>query len=364
MLSQLLVAFTIEFDNESERQILATGSGPRFLVSLSMWSGYLRFVETGGTRVAELQALARVSPAANASRLRAFSRWRYVTIEPGPRANARTFSRDAVVRLTAKGRTARDILRPLAAKIENRWEERFGASEIAALRGALERMIHQLGADSLPSYLPVIGYGMFASVEPPSDAGARRDVEATDLSALLSRVLLAFTLEYEREWPLSLTIGANLLRVLDEKAVPMRTLPSVAGISKEAVEVATGFLVKRGYAAIAPDPAAARTNVIRLTADGARARDAFRKRLGDIERAWCARYGEEDVRLLRDSLERLLSSRDGDRLRLSAGLKPSPGGWRGRKPYSAQTAALIADPIAALPYHPHVSHRGGWPDGS
>ena len=26
--------------------------------------------------------------------------------------------------------------------------------------------------------------------------------------------------------------------------------------------------------------------------------------------------------------------------------------------------AILADPIAALPHHPMVLHRGGWPDGA
>jgi DNA-binding MarR family transcriptional regulator len=365
LLSQLLVAFTIEFDNESERQILETKSGPKFLVSLVMWSNYLRFVEAEGTRVSELHARARVSAASMKSRLGAFTRWRYVTVEPSPGGSSRTPSRDALVRFTPKGRIAREIWRPLPATIEKRWEARFGVAEIRELRGALASMIDHLGARALPRYLPVIGYGMFASVEPASDRDAHDDGEsgAADLSALLSRVLLAFTLEYERKWPLSLTVSANLLRVLSDGGVQARALPALTGISKEAVEVATSFLAKRGHAAVEPNPTAPRGNLVRLTAEGARARDSFHRRLADIESGWCARYGE-DVRRLRESLERLLSARDGERLRLAAGLKPSAGGWRARKPYATQTAGLLADPIAALPHHPQVSHRGGWPDGS
>ncbi len=32
--------------------------------------------------------------------------------------------------------------------------------------------------------------------------------------------------------------------------------------------------------------------------------------------------------------------------------------------YVAQTRRPIADPTGALPWHPMVLHRGGWPDGS
>jgi hypothetical protein len=42
---------------------------------------------------------------------------------------------------------------------------------------------------------------------------------------------------------------------------------------------------------------------------------------------------------------------------------PDPGSWRARKPYLAQTEAVLAD-AGALAHYPMVSHRGGYPDGS
>jgi len=40
------------------------------------------------------------------------------------------------------------------------------------------------------------------------------------------------------------------------------------------------------------------------------------------------------------------------------------GGWRGRAPYLAQTERILRDPVGALPHHPLVLHRGGYPDGA
>ena len=54
----------------------------------------------------------------------------------------------------------------------------------------------------------------------------------------------------------------------------------------------------------------------------------------------------------------------GGQQRIAAGLVPYPGGWRAHPPYLSQTEAMLADPAAALPYYPMVSHRGGFPDGS
>jgi len=50
---------------------------------------------------------------------------------------------------------------------------------------------------------------------------------------------------------------------------------------------------------------------------------------------------------------------------LALGLEPYPDGWRAeRTPYRAQTEAMLADPVSALPRYPMVLHRGGWPDGN
>ena len=53
------------------------------------------------------------------------------------------------------------------------------------------------------------------------------------LSALLSRVLLSFAVEYEREAGLSLAVGANVLRVLGAEGTRLRDLPALTGTSKE-----------------------------------------------------------------------------------------------------------------------------------
>jgi hypothetical protein len=63
---------------------------------------------------------------------------------------------------------------------------------------------------------------------------------------------------------------------------------------------------------------------------------------------------------LRDCLDAIVSQREA----LSAGLGPPEGCWRAGRPYLGQTRRVLADPTAALPWHPMVLHRGGWPDGS
>ena len=128
LLSHVLVAFTIEFDNEFERQMphrttnhgstAGSRQGP-WLVSLVMWSNSMRFVGEEGVTVGELLGLARTT-----TNLNGMERWGYIVIEPDP-AGSRTRS-NCVIRATPKGRKAQEVWRPLFSAIEKRWQMRFG----------------------------------------------------------------------------------------------------------------------------------------------------------------------------------------------------------------------------------------------
>ena len=109
LLSQVLVAFTIEFDNEFERQMphrttmsrAAGGSrGGPWLVSMVMWSNFMQYVGEEGVTVGELQRLARVPKLS----LSGMERWGYVNCrtKEGPLA--------VVIRATAKGRMAQEYM--------------------------------------------------------------------------------------------------------------------------------------------------------------------------------------------------------------------------------------------------------------
>ncbi len=107
--------------------------------------------------------------------------------------------------------------------------------------------------------------------------------------------------------------------------------------------MAIGFLERRHLA----EPQAGSS--VRLTATGSDALDGFWARAAHVEHE-----------ALRAALAAVVSRSEA----LAEGLVPPPGCWRGERPYSAQTQRLLANPTAALPWHPMVLHRGGWPDGS
>jgi DNA-binding MarR family transcriptional regulator len=245
-----------------------------------------------------------------------------------------------VIRATSKGRKAQEVWRPLFGIIEKRWQERFGEDKISQLRESLSSLVGQLEIE-LPDCLPILGYGLFSKVPDRKPTTTGRHLS---LTTLLSRVLLAFAVEFERESDLSLAISANVLRVLSESGVRVRDLPPLTGVSKESISMAMGILQKKGVAVVEPDPTGTRAKVACLTPKGQKAQEAYQRLLGIIEERWKARFGKENIRTLPGLLERLACE---------PRLDPYPDGWR----------ALVPKP-STLPHYPMVLHRGGFPDGS
>jgi DNA-binding MarR family transcriptional regulator len=372
LLSQLLIAYTIEFDNEAERRIqhwttALRGARPRsgvWLVSMAMWSNCMRLVPEEGIPVGELARRARTE----SLQLRGMERWGYIRVAPDP-ADTRTKppQRDWLVRATLKGKVAQGIWRALLPEIEERWRTRFGGGEIDLLRNSLSAILRQIDLE-LPDYLPICGYGLFSQIPLEERPEAAADSEAAPtglpLPTLLAKVLLCFAIEFEFDWKVSLAVSANVLRILGEKGVRVADLPRLSGLSKEAVAFATGWLERTQHAVLEPDPKAGKGKAIRLTAKGKAAKRAYSERLATIENRWLERFGAAQIAALRDSLLGILHKKDGEEWLLGQAMMPSPEGWRARPPYLARTLAFVADPAGSLPHFPMVLHRGGYPDGS
>ena len=358
LLSRALVAFTIEVDNEAEHRLphrttshgassSGDGAPAPWLVSLAMWENCMRYVTGEPITVGDLEARARTG-----TNLDGMRRWGYITIDGTARKvhNDRP-GRNAVLRATAAGLRAREIWRPLPGFIEQRWRERLGADQLSRLRDPLTSMVSRLDP-GLPDCLPILGAALLSQGPdprlPPRPDGTAP--EALPLSALLSRVLLAFALEYEREAGLSLAVAANVLRVLGTEGTRLRDLPALTGTSTASVRWALGILTRGDLAAEEPDPAASRGKVARLTPRGLEAQHRYHELTGTIERRWDDRFTPGVTGVLRASLEPLAASRPAV---LSGGLEPHPDNWR----------ASVRRP-ATLPHFPIVLHRGGYPDGS
>ncbi len=251
-LSHALVAFTIELDNEFERRLGESGHAPR-VTSLVMWSNFMRFVGDG-IAVGELPAAAGIPKAPTLSTLGGMERWRYVYVGADPDTrrdgygSARGLRPEWVVRLTPAGRAAEAIWRPLPDEIEARWRERFGAGVVDELLRSLEAIVSQLDVGS-PEYMPIVGGASWKAADAVTFA-ERNAPSRLPLSALLSQVLLAYTVDFERESELALPLGANVVRVLDETGVSVKDLPLRGGISKQAVAMALTFLSKSGHVVV------------------------------------------------------------------------------------------------------------------
>jgi DNA-binding MarR family transcriptional regulator len=358
LLSRALVAYTIELDNEFEHLMPhrtadygATPAAPYtpWLTSAAMWFTCLRFVNERGITVRELERVARTR-----TNLDGMRRWGYITISPDTTGAASKQPRpDAMLRATPAGLRAREVWQPLFGVIEQHWHERLGGEAVNELRHALWAVANQFDAE-LPDYLPIVRFGLVTSVldgEPRTPVAGDVDPAIT-LAALLSKVLLRFTLAFERVSPVSLPICANVLRLAREDDVRVRDLPRRSGVSKVAIAMALTFLQGQGYATVEADSTGSRTKVLHLTPRGRRVESTYYPLAREIEGRWQSRFGAQSVVRLRAALECVSGSSDADSP-LMHGLEPYPDGWRAKIPRSE-----------VLPHYPTVLHRGGFPDGS
>jgi DNA-binding MarR family transcriptional regulator len=325
-----------------------------------LWSNGMRLIPEAGITVAELERQARTQML----QLPGLERWGYISVTPEVIAGKKSSPRKAVVRPTAIGRKAQEVWRPLAKEIEESWRERFGDGEIDALRKSLSAVLGKIDME-MPEYLPILGYALFSEIllEDATTIHSEQAMAAMDLSALLAKVLLAYTIEFEFDRRISLPIAANVLRLLSEEGVRIADLPRLSGISKEGVAFATSWLDRRGYAAIEADPKA-KGKVIRLVSEGLQAQRAYLQRVEFVERSWLDRFSAAKIAALREALTAILYKTEDGQPLLAQGLMPYPNGWRARKPYEVRTLAFIDNPAGALPHQPMVLHRGGYPDGS
>jgi len=273
-LSAAMVAFTIEADNEAERRLAHTttsfgAAGPRgsvWLTSLAMWFNCLRGLSDGGPQtVAELERRARMG-----TNLDGMRRWGYVTIDsvgrvrrgdPRPRAKA-----GSVLELTERGRVAAGVWRSVPDEIDGHWQQRFGAAALDRVRDALRELLRRDDV-VLPDFMPIgSAWGVGVDDPAPGDTPGA-DVAGLALISLLSRALLWFALDYERDAKLSLATQLNGVRVLDRDGVPLRDLPGLTGVSKEAVAMLVKQLERVGCVEVRPIPGSSRGKQVRLTGD-------------------------------------------------------------------------------------------------
>ena len=357
LLSQILVAYTVELDCEFERRLLKTPNrGAR--LSLAIWLNLLRFLAHESASVRTLASHALAAEEQIKHQLGCLERWGFILLQPGKRVgygSGRAIRADWPVRLTASGEAAVGIWAELIPEIEARWSKRFG-DETTRLQRSLEIIEHQIDLE-LPYGLPsaMLMLPEFGPRKSPAEGGM-------PLPVLLSRVLLAFALDFERGSQTPLSLCANAIRVLSDEPIPETAIPKRTGCSKEAAGL--GWQHK-AYIIIERDPARGRGKFVRLSLAGIQAQQEYYSRTREIEERWKRRFrtGTKEVREL---LMTLLK-----RGELSSGLKPPPGTTRAgaqtpalgrvdigpaarqrKRDLVIQTEAFVRDPAGALPHYP------------
>jgi DNA-binding MarR family transcriptional regulator len=359
LLSQLLAACAIEFDNAAElrmphvttRDASAQQRGP-WLVSMAMWLNCMQFLPEKGLTLRELREQALTE-----TNLHGMERWGYITVSaPDGQPKARSPRQDSVLCPTHWGRVAQQVWQETAEELQERWQQRFGA-ELLSLLGEIGDAL----PFAMPDCMPILHYGLW-TFDPARKKDwekqfrqPRRTASRVEgfLPVLLARVLLHFAAEYEAASHLSLAMGANVLRVLSDEGVLVRDLPRLSGVSKEAMAMGLGVLEKHGLVEAETSARTQRSKAVMLTERGVRAAAEHEQRVRRIESQWRQRRGGEWLQPLRAALEIFLAPGPDGRGPIFAALAPAPGNWR----------AKIAPP-ECLPHYPMVLHRGGYPDGS
>lgn len=200
LLSQALVAFTVELDNEFERRMAELGNhGAR--LSLVVWSNLMRFLAGGGMSVRDLAARALAPQERIKLELGCLERWRFIILQPSPTddcsmvtrsdgragpnlrkgwGSGRGISANWLIRLTTEGLKTVEVWEPLYGEIEQRWRARFGDREIRHLCESLQAVTGQLNIE-LPHGLPASIGRTEAKSYPPR---ATPDAQALPLPAL------------------------------------------------------------------------------------------------------------------------------------------------------------------------------------
>ena len=353
LLSQTLVAFTLEVDYSFEQRMKEVGF-PGAKLSRLVWQTIVRFVGQG----ISVHQLSEKSSAADSTpfMLGCLERWHLIELRPPASAQSlplkihrragrllrdgwgsgRGIRGDWVVTLTDKGAAAATVWLPLTEEIESRWEARFGAARIRSLRQGLAKVTRL----------------------PPN----------SNIAATLSRALQMFTREFNARSDTPLSLCASTLRVLSAEPVPERDIPALTGSSRE--QSGLGWQHKP-YVKVEQDRASGRGKVVRLTDRGLEAQRNYWQLVRKIEADWEHEHGASTIGQLRKDLQELFALRDGEKLLMSAGLSPPPGVVRsgtcvpalGRKTITAtarkraremvlQTEAFVRDPAGALPHYP------------
>ena len=98
-----------------------------------------------------------------------------------------------------------------------------------------------------------------------------------------------------------------VFRFVRDDGMRLTDLAAHADMTKQSVGEIVDDLVEHGYVERFPDPEDRRAKLIRLTERGIEAQRVGFGLIGEIERRWAARFGDERVAELREALEEIVA---------------------------------------------------------
>jgi hypothetical protein len=336
LLSQVLIALTIETDNEFEHRTPHFtsdhghhGSFGPWLTSYAMYANFLRFVPDDGIVMSELAAKAGYPPPVHPA-YHGMWRWGYVTYEPDISGSTpKKKDGDVIVRLHPVNASARASWAAVVDDMATRWQARG----LDALQAALIPIVEAIDRP-LPEYMPLVGFGRR---QPDLGNPESRPAIELDLLGLLSQALLVMAYEFEATSELALGTYSGLLEPLTDEPVATRHLYEITGIAAKEWSSAMNQLAKAGLAEVGGKP-----KTLALTAAGLAAKAAAAKTLQAVQ----AKHYGPSFEHLRRELEAVVAD-----------------AWEWTEPYPDNWRSKVKVPHR-LAHFPVVSHRGGYPDGS
>ena len=288
--------------------------------SLGVWSNVLRPFDGDVLDPRDLGRRGVISRRAVRAVVRDLERLEWLTVERPVRGQT-------LLRLTVTGRRARAAGARFAATAERQFAARFGAERTTALREALVEVVAQFEIE-LPWCLT--GYGLAdrsltGGSHVPEQPGPPRipahgadwpvvirdcstDATRLPLSALLSKALASFGIDYERGMRghgTGIDFVANFLQFVGDDGVELKTASAMVGVTGNG----RSALERHFVVVTAPATTRGQPRKVYLTPKGKQARDAYPYLAGKTEQDWCDRYGEGVVRL-RGTLESMVFDAD------------------------------------------------------
>ena len=295
LLGRAIGAFTLDYDQAR--------CGEGSLPQLGTWANVLRVVDVDGTDQRQLARRGVISRRAAEVVVNRLARLGRVAVERQAIEGKR--GKTKLVRLTASGEAGTASAAALVDSVQADWRQRFGNDAVHRLRDALSTVVDRLPVE-LPHYPagygaadPSVTGGDFVPEEPgPPRSPAHgqdwpvvlrkpgTDTRHLPLPALLSQVLAAFAIDYEREGFGSLPAVSNFLRFVGDDGVTLgraRALGGVSGNGKTLHERHRDVVVEPGR----PGDMSRR---VFLTPKARRLRDAYPRLVMEIEDRWREQY--------------------------------------------------------------------------